>query len=281
MSREQERIKRQMEKNTVIECNKVQSKFCLNLFRRFSETEDLRHQSYIDHTNKVMLGTLYYKGIGGITSMQMMNDKFNDAKVAHNIRTFLGEKDAEYLPHSVTMNEYLERLEPKQLQNIIHDEVYDLIRRKSFNDARFQKKWMVVIDGSQLYSGSRQLNDKCLERHYSKDTPEETVNYHCDVLEAKIIFGEKLVISLGSEFIENNGEDAARQKEMSEEQRKQDCETKAFKRLAKKIKKRFPKLPLLLLLDSIYASETVMDICQQNYWDFIIRFKAGSIPSIV
>lgn len=101
--------------------------------------------------------------------------------------------------------------------------MYDLIGRKSFDEAKFQKKWLVVVDGSQLYSGSRQLNDKCLERYYNRATEEETVNYHCHVLEAKIIFGEKLIISLGSEFIENNGEDGERQKEMSEEIRKQDC----------------------------------------------------------
>lgn len=280
MSREQERIKKQMEKNPVVECNKIQKKYCPKLFQRFEQTEDPRHQSYIDHSNKIMLGSVYYKGIGGITSMQMMNDKFNNTKVSSNIRNFLGEKDADYLPHSVSINEYLERLDSSQLQEIIQDEVYGLIRRKSFDEAKFQKKWLVIVDGSQLYSGSRQLNDKCLERHYNKGTPDETVNYHCDVLEAKIILGEKLVISLGSEFIENNGEDAKRQKEMSEEKRKQDCETKAFVRLAAKIKKRFPRLPIILLADSLYASETVMNICKKNSWDFIMRYKAGSIPSI-
>lgn len=280
MSREQERIKKQMEKNPVEECNRIQKKYCPKLFQRFLETKDPRHQSYTQHNSKVMLGTLYYKGIGGITSMQMMNDKFNDANVVSNIRSFLGEKDADYLPHSVTINEYLERLDPIQLQDILQNEVYDLIRRKSFDEAKFQKKWLVIVDGSQLYSGSRQLNEKCLERHYNKGTEDETVNYHCDVLEAKIFFGEKLIISLGSEFIENNGEDAARQKDMSEEQRKQDCETKAFQRLAEKIKKRFKRLPITLLVDSLYASETVMNLCRDYHWDFIIRYKAGSIPSI-
>ena len=62
------------------------------------------------------------------------------------------------------------------------------------------------------------------------------MNYHCDVLEAKIVLGESLVASIGSEFIENNGQDAERQKELSEGKRKQDCETKAFKRLAGKMK---------------------------------------------
>lgn len=124
------------------------------------------------------------------------------------------------------------------------------------------------------------MNDKCLERHYNRGTQNETVNYHCDVLEAKIVLGEKLIISFGSEFIENNGEDAKRQREMSEEERKQDCETKAFGRLSEKIKKKFPRLPIMLLIDSLYASEPVMNICRKNGWDFIIRYKAGSIPSI-
>lgn len=99
-------------------------------------------------------------------------------------------------------------------------------------------------------------------------------------MEAKIVFGESLIISVASEFIENNGEDAESQKDMSEEKRKQDCETKAFKRLAGKVKKAFPRLPIIILADSLYASEPVMNICRGNKWDFIIRYKTGSIPSI-
>lgn len=83
-----------------MECKKIQKKYCPKLFERFEQTEDPRHQSYIEYTNKVMLGTVYYKGIGGITSMQTMDDKFNDANAVSNIRGFLGEKDADYLPHS-------------------------------------------------------------------------------------------------------------------------------------------------------------------------------------
>lgn len=68
---------------------------------------------------------------------------------------------------------------------------------------------------------------------------------------------------------------------MSEEKWKKDCETKAFKRLAEKMKKAFQRLPIILLADSLYASEPVMDICRNNHWEFIIRYKAGSIPSIM
>ena len=75
-------------------------------------------------------------------------------------------------------------------------------------------------------------------------------------------------------------EDAQRQNSMSEDEQKQDCETKALKKLAEKIKKAFPRLQVILLADSLYASGSVMDICGDNSWEFIIRYKTGSIPRI-
>lgn len=280
MGREQERIKRKLESNSVTECNRIQKKFCPGLFEQFSQTKDPRNQSYTQYSSKVMLGTVYYKGIAGLTSVKSMTYEFNNEKVAGNILEFLGEERGDFLPHGVTVNEYLGRLEPTQIQSIQQSLVYDLIRRKTFDESRFQKRWLVIVDATQMYSGSRKINDKCLERHFNRGTDEERVNYHCDVLEAKIYFGEKIIVSLGSKFIENNGEDAIRQEKMSAEEKKQDCKTKAFQRLAEKIKKKYPRLPITLLADSLYASEPVMNICRDKGWEFIIRYKTGSIPSI-
>ncbi len=280
MSREQERIRRKLENNPVVECNRVRQRFCPELFRDFSGTKDPRHQSYTEYSNRELIGTVFYKGIAGIKSMQSMTCEFTPGNATKNIQRFLGEKEKAYLPHVVTINEYFEKLDPEELQGIQQKQVYGLIRRKTFDEAGFQKKWLVIVDGTQTYSGSRKLNDGCLERHFHKGTDEEKINYHCDVLEAKAVFGEGLLVSIASEFIENNGEDAGKQKNMSEEERKQDCGTKAFRRLASKLETAFPRLPVILLADSLYASEPVMDICRENKWDFIIRYKTGSIPGI-
>ena len=280
MGRDEIRAKRALEKNPIEACNEVQRRFYPELFNRFGQIVDPRHQSYITFSGKAMLGQMYYKGVAGIISMQDMTDKFSDLQVVKNMAAFMDVELDKYLPHHVTENDYLERLNPNELQDTIQDIVYDLIRRKSFDNAKFIGKWIVIIDGTQLYSGDRKINDKCLERHYNKGTEQETVNYHVDVLEAKIYFGSRLVCSICSEFIENNGEDAEKYKSMSEEARKQDCEIKAFKRMAEKLKKAFPRLPILLLMDSLYASKPVMDICKENKWDYIIRFKDGSIPCI-
>ena len=66
----------------------------------------------------------------------------------------------------------------------------------------------------------------------------------------------------------------------SEEKIKQDCESKAFVRLAKKIKESFPRLPIIITADGLYVSQKVIQICTDNGWDYIIRYKEGCAPSI-
>lgn len=88
MSREQDRIRKKLENNPVVECNKIQKRFYPQLFSKFAGVKDPRHQSYIDYSVKTMLGTIYYKCIGGLSSMQEMTRKFNDEKIVKNLYTF-------------------------------------------------------------------------------------------------------------------------------------------------------------------------------------------------
>ena len=86
MSREQERVRRRLEQNPIVECNRIQRKYYPELFSKFAKVKDPRNQSYIDYSTKTMLGTLYYKCIGGISSMQEMTRKFNDDKIVEKSR---------------------------------------------------------------------------------------------------------------------------------------------------------------------------------------------------
>lgn len=68
----------------------------------------------------MMLGS-YYKGIAGPDSMQEMTKQFNDETVSKNLSVFIGEKAGEHVPHHVTANEYLEKLDPVELEEIKQD----------------------------------------------------------------------------------------------------------------------------------------------------------------
>ena len=186
---------------------------------------------------KTMLGTLYYKCIGGISSMQEMSRRFNDDKVVENLYFFFGDTKRDYLSHGVTENEFLERLNPEELEEIQKDIAYTMIRRKTFDDARVLKKWQIIIDATERDEGYQKKNDYYLSRCYNRGESNECTKYHRSVLEAKLYLGHNLLCSIATETIQNSEEYICQ----SEAKVIQDCEFKAFIRLAEKIKKRFPR----------------------------------------
>ncbi|MCI5622049.1 MAG: transposase family protein, partial [Lachnospiraceae bacterium] len=242
----------------------------------FDRVKDPRNQSYIDYSSRVMLGTMYYKSIAGISSMQEMTRTFSDEKICRNLYRFMGEDVKDYLPHGVTENEFLERLDPRELENVQHNIVYSMIRGKTFDNARVLKKWQVIVDATELDEGYQKKNEHYLSRCYNRGSDNEYVKYHRSILEAKIYFGENLVRSIASETIENSEEYI----NQSDEAVKQNCESKAFVRLAAKIKQKFPRLPIIITTDGLYVTKTVLQICKDYHWDYIIRYKEGCASSI-
>jgi len=123
----------------------------------------------------------------------------------------------------------------------------------------------VAVDGTgQLFFRERHC-PHCLTK-----TSDGQTRYYHHVLEAKLIRPDGLAISLGSEFIENADPAAS----------KQDCELKAFARLAQRLHRQYPQLRLCLLLDGLYANGTALNICTANRWKYIITFKEGSLPAL-
>ena len=119
-------------------------------------------------------------------------------------------------------------------------------------------------------------NEHYLSRCYNKGKETEFLKYHRSKLEAKIYFGNNLVCSIASEKIENLEEYG----KQSDETVKQDCESKAFIRLVAKIKKKFPRLPIIITADSLYVTQNVLRLCKEYKWDYVIRYKEGSTLSI-
>lgn len=258
-------------------CDKDFSRFCKIIHKVLPELSNYLSQVADPRKGKFyemqqMLGTILMKNICSIESMQGMTNQFNDAEgiCAENLCKALGLEPTEFLPHYVTINTLLKKLELKELETLRNRLVYDLLRSRRFEGARFQKKWLVIVDATGLFHFRERHCEHCLKTTKNKGKPEEATYYYHHVLEARIVLGEKMQVSIGTEFIENEKEDVE----------KQDCETKAFKRLAKKIKRAYPHLPICILADSLYASEPVFSLCRENKWNYIIRYKEGSITSI-
>ena len=237
------------------------------------QVKDHRHQSYTTYQSHVILFVRILASIFRIGSMRKTTEDLNRVISFGNISKILGLKEElTELPHWKTINDYLEQLPPSELEKIIPELVNRLTRMRTFENSRVRNKyWHIVVDATQLYTFSDRHCDHCLKReHKDKDGNIQWTEYYHVVLEAKLVINGNIVISIATEFVENESPDI----------RKQDCELKAFYRLAKKLKHHFPRLPICLGMDSLYACAPVFELCKEYDWRYIIRFKDGSIPTV-
>ena len=271
MTRAEIRAMRREIKKEIADFLKIQSHYFPDLIEDIKKVLDARNQSYITYEIEVIVYVMILKNVCSLTSMQEMNSEFNADECVKNIYKILKLKERDYLPHYVTINECLSKLSNQELEKIRKKMIYNLIRKKSFDGAKFlDLYWLVIVDATQLFCFQERHCEHCLTKTMNKGTPEEKTIYYHQVLEAKIVLGDELVVSIATEFIENEKENPT----------KQDCEINSFKRLAETLKKMFPKLPICLMGDSLYACDSVFEICRKNKWEFLIRYKDGSIPTL-
>lgn len=264
-----ERRKKVREINLLDEVVGIIRQYFPKLLDMFQELTDVRNQSYVTYEMKVIFMVRLIALMCEIKSMNGISSEFNTDEAIKNIARICGTKLDE-IPHHDTINNVFETIEISELEQIIKYIITRLIRSKMLDKFKIRKKYyLVVVDGTGLATSRVKYNDNCLTKKKTNKDGEEYIEYSTYVLEAKLVMGN-MVFSIGTEFIENT----------DEKESKQDCEIKAFKRLAAKIKKEYPRLKILISGDALYASKPVIDICNEYGWKYIIRLKEGAIPSL-
>lgn len=108
----------------------------------------------------------------------------------------------------------------------------------------------IVIDGTGLYSTKINLGGQAITKVYNEGQDNEYKLYSYYVLDAKLICGN-MTVSMATEFVLNETYIDENGNEIRKFD-KQDCELKVAYRLLNKIKKRFPKLPIVIGGDALY-----------------------------
>lgn len=281
LTRKEKREKEAKEiKNPFKEILKVIKHFFPDLIKQLKEIRDERNKSYVTYETSLILMMRLLGAVMGIKSMRNLTEKFNKKECISNFQKIFSDISIEELPHYDTINNFLSRLKPEELKKIQYALIKKLIRMKCFNTCRYKKLWLISIDGSGMYVFDKRHCDHCLTKTYKKGTPQEYTKYFHYVLEAKLTVGD-MVFSICHEFIENEENLEEIPDTEFTQKKKQDCELKGFyNRLSKTLKREFARLPVCLLLDSLYANKEVFNICKENNWEYMIRFKAGSIPTV-
>ena len=253
------------DKNLLNELRKIIKKYFPDLLSLFSKLTDKRHKSYVTYKMRTIIMTKLFALLCGITTMTGINDGFNTEEAIQNLSKICNQELKE-IPDWQTIQDVIEDLNYNEIDDIRKYMFKALLRSKMFDRFRYNGCIQLIVDATGLTSLDYNLNGNCLTR-----TRDGKTKYYKYVLEAKVVFGNML-ISIDSEWIENN--------KLNNEKDKQDCEINAFKRIAPRIKKNYPKLKFIVTGDALYASTPIINICKDNHWHYIFNLKKDKLKNI-
>ncbi|MCP4404535.1 MAG: hypothetical protein GY801_45445, partial [bacterium] len=170
------------------------------------------------------------------------------------------------LPHMDTVEDVMEVLEPEHIATLKTELVQGLLTKKILRKYRsLGLSYLVVIDGTHVMDVREGHCEHCVHQTFKSGK----TRYVHNVLEAKLVGDNGFCLSLATEWIEN-----------STEYTKQDCELKAFARLADTLKRRYPRLNICIVADGLYPNQTFFQICRDYGWSWIVTLKDGNLPSV-
>jgi hypothetical protein len=232
--------------------------------RLFQDVADPRHPAFIVYPLPVILATGVLMFLLHLGARRQVKYTLRESGPA--IAKFQAMFGTDTCPHGDTLNATYRRLQVAEVQEVVSGTVETLIRNKLFYRYRLlDTYYLVVVDGTGTLTFDERHCPHCLTRTRHG----HTLYYH-PILEAKLVTQAGLVCSLMTEFIENPGELPD----------KQDCELKAFYRLAERLKQRFPRLPICLLLDGLFAGGPTFSICDKYHWKYLIVLQEDDLPSV-
>ncbi len=250
----------------IVDLIKIIFHFFSELPQWIDEMTDPRNESYITYTQQDYIYMGLLKNVCSAETMREMDELFNEDNCIETLAVISGDEELDKMPHRDSLNYYLSMLSPKCLSDIRNKMIHKLIKSKVFNKNRLLgKHWRIILDGTGLFYFKEKHCDNCLVEVHTDENGNKTKRYYHKVLEAKLVLSDSIVVSIGTEFIENESEDVT----------KQDCETNAAKRLIARIKEEYPRLNICLQGDALYETEPLMEICRLNGWKYIFTHKSG------
>jgi hypothetical protein len=171
------------------------------------------------------------------------------------------------LPHSDSVHDVLCELPNDRLEQVKPDMMSRMFDQNRLREYRLLNKYyLVAVDATGIAGFDKRHCGHCL----TKKSKSGKITYFHYVLEAKLITRDGHALSLAAEWIENPAGDFD----------KQDCERKAFIRLAAKLKKQYPRLPVCILADGLYPYANAFKVCEDNLWKFIFVLQDRSLKTV-
>lgn len=238
------------------------------LLVKLSRIKDPRDPKKVKHKMTVLMvyGILLF--VFQIGSRREANRTLSLAIFHENLNAIFPELES--LPHADTLARLLERINVSEIQEYMIELLKDLIRKKKFQNYLIRKHYLIAIDGTQKFYRDYQWDEKSLKRHVGGEA--RIPQFYVYVLEAVLVLDNGITLPLMSIFLKNQ--------DYIEGVTKQDCEQKAFRRMAEKLKKIFPRTRIAVVMDGLYACGPIIRTCRINGWDYMIVLKEDCLKDV-
>jgi hypothetical protein len=260
---------REARRTATIEKHRVIASMLPGLLENLSKIKDFRNPKKIKHKMTVLMtyGILCF--VHNMSSRREANQEMTLPSFMESLHQLFPEITK--LPHHDTLKRLLSGIDVEKIQEAHVKMIRRLIRNKKFERYLIDGCYGVAVDGTQKMVRRELLDEGWLQREVKKGKGTQT-QYYVYVLEANLIFNNGMVIPFLSEVLEYHKGDTSNDK--------QDCEQRAFQRLAKRLKLEFPKLSFMMLLDGLYPNGPVMDLLRAKNWDYMIVLQDDSLKSV-
>ncbi|MDO8686477.1 MAG: transposase family protein [Clostridiales bacterium] len=238
------------------------------LLKKLGRIKDPRQPEKIKHKMTVLMvyGILLFVWQTG--SRRQANKEMSRAIFLDNVSAMFPEFES--IPHADTLARLLEKIDVEQIQECLVELLKDLMRRKKFKSYLINKRYLIAVDGTQKFLRNYQWQTEALERHVGGE--ERIPQYYVYVLESVLVLDNGIVLPVLTEMLDNT--------DWVKGETKQDCERKAFKRLAPKLYRIFGKGKVTLIADGLYACGPVIRKCREYQWEFMIVLKEDGMPDV-
>ena len=255
------------------EALKVYKKYLPDILKDLASMNDPRNPRKIKHQQTMLMlyGILMF--VFHIASRRDANQEMTRIFM-DNIKEFFPELDS--LPHADTLARLLEKIDVKEIEGAIIKLVKRLMVNKKLERYKVFNQYIIAIDGTGKFTRDWEWCENCLKKHV-KGKSEDVNKYYVYALEASLVLPNGLTIPLMTEFLDRKEYSVG---ENESEKLKQDCERKATKRLAKRLKKAFPMLGITLTLDGLFANGPIIEMCKEYEWDCMIVLKDKSLKTV-
>jgi len=169
----------------------------------------------------------------------------------------------ESVPSDSQMRTVMDEVDPGEFETLFTTFFRLLQRGKHLEQYRvLGKYYLCVIDGSEYFSSDHICCPSCLRRKVKKKGG-ETLQFSHQIVQAALVHPKlSQVIPLPPEAVRN-----------TDGREKQDCETNGAKRLLGKLKKIHPKLPLIIIADSLYSKQPMIETLMSHNMRYVLVAK--------